>query len=1012
MFPLVPIDSQTGDFDVFGNPLHGVYEFDYFASIGVRNSIPGVVERSKVVTNLEDNPTVLRDAETHWMNTSDARQFITGVGFTRDPALEDFDETNFNEWRDVAIINTRSAIGNIYSRQNFSPGWLYLAPDGSIWGINVLLGGGSFNVFEPNNLVINAAVTRYGVIKFDNSFWNILDEPDEEFTTTIYRATGATGISDFDSVFGNTVFTLDIKDDGSEAMFALGRQNTDITPTFNFISIGDADNFRKSASLLTQDPPAINVIYKVALTGTPGVDFAITPTVFKDQAACGGAVKTNKEDIDGITYFSGTYSVACVTDTSKKLFQRPNLITLCIPPAFSSTPVVTNETAVILGSQPDTGNNALLCGINKLDKFGNTMVFDIFADNFLWWQITAPADQPLGDDWEESPFYPIGSQLQHNGFVFESTLAHDASELFQPGVSAAWQDRWDVRGWDAVAHAIGDIPRWTEATSYSTFDAVHDGAANYFIAKGRHVSFDSTADPAEEDFSQPGVGSSFENFWDGPFSVALNDFWFTDRLYNEDWVIANPYTETALADDNFLQDATWRCIRTHVSSPDREPGVGANWFNFWERTNQEASGQNIWEPPVIYGFGDRVLDDDVSYDAISNHVSTAATRPPSAQWIEFTGNVDCTEFSPLLAGLGNQGYQINQHFAANEDIDYEIEDTIIWAHYRESGSVKLYQLDVQYTRTKRDTVFNFEWPDGGENGTMTHDDGVDTGVVAGLLERGRSSVIENLTWRFKVDGSEKHEITLGVTSEAKGLDEWTETFSNYPDTWLPFTTKTTEITWDGDLYGSIDETFNVDNTNFGGPATKEPVLNTKAAWSQNDFVSGVGFAQIDNPIMEATKNKFRSRMEEEFPGPGLIEFPGGNVLLGPISFPITPQFLTRPQRTQEQKDEGDPLPSITFVTYGQKLVGPVVFGGKQHDSLGGDFFYRNVLEPNDFPWRQYGVFAPDVEQAGIVNLTVRQPLNDVTSFLQNGVYGDDISCAHDPVTKAITRNSQFKVVYI
>lgn len=1024
MFPFVPVDSQTGAVDVFGNPVHGLYEFIYGDPVAEETGgiIPGDgLERSAVITNVLDetsNPKSVPRNHLSWSSTAGARIYDTGASFTRDPALLDYDNNSVNEWRNIAIINDN----DIYDRRNQVPnffGWLYAAPDGTTWSIDIAGGVGTFKVFHPDRVLMVASVRRYGLMKFSNAFWGILDEPDEEFnanTDTFYTAQGAAGLTDFDSLVDDTGFFMDANKDGSQALIGVGKQNDPVYNTFNHVVLGAGDNLRKSAGNIGRTfgnlGVEISIVYLVTLTGTPGIDFAISIAIHRDQAACAGTVVTNKnEQRPAATIWGGGYGGTGGTS----MFSRPNLIS---PGSFLPTFIFSTQ----LGSSADPHPaNARICGWERLDCTGLSLLDkglgDSGEDTFRWWinDQTEAEVQPIGVVWEASKEYSVGENVGYNSFVFTSTFMGTTDALFEPGVSVLWPERWEIEH-DAEEHDITDAPRWAEGTSYSTFDVVHDGAANYYISKGLHTSFTDGADPIEEDFSQPGVGSVWPRFWEGPFNILLSGaVWLPDKVMVKDWVIPQSYTEEAFEAAKTIDNATWRVTRTHVSDTTNKPGSGANWQQFWEQalTNLTAGP---WVPPVRYGEGvNRVnvgFDPQNVYVAVLPHTATAANKPPSASWTEDETIIDCTD--PLDNPFGSvslASYHVDGARLVTQSMDFKIDGIFGWAHFKDSGAIKNYTVDVRYTRELVDDEFTACWDD---NDNPMFPAGEGGGVWDGSITRGPASCTETLFWEFNVDGSREQEVFLRATATANGSDVWSENFESIiGNGWTASGDYTLEVFNDGLLHSSISETVTQANAPPGStiPAYRDTLLNAKGQWQTNDYVNGWTFRFIENPYFDNTRIKFENAVDLDLPGAGLLHFRHGGVLLDAISGSTDAQFSSRPTATADQKALGEPSPSIYFVVYSPKLVGPLVIGHKSHAS-GTDAQYRSTAEPVDFPWVQYGVYGPDAESPSIIRLTGRSPLVGIVNWLQNADYGDDISCAYDPVTQKITRNNQYKVVYI
>ena len=1017
----IPVDQQTVDVDVWGSPLHGLYEFIYGDPVAAEVSVIPA-DRSGVITNVGAPPIRLSRFHTNWFSDANARTFDTGAEFVRETTLESYDEDLANEWRSTAILNG----SKFYSRLNSAnTQWVYVAPDKTIWNV-----GFTFTFFAPNRVHGVATIQRYGFFRFPHELYNITNLPTDEFPTMSYEIDVEGGITNADHLPSNVVPQLmDVNNVGSKALISLGSIDTNIYNLFNHVALGAAGNIRKSVANIN-DNNRIYATYLLELSGTPMDDddpFGIDLTVWRDQDEVAGNVVNDQDDVDGFRVWSAGYVTNGIGASST--FSRPDVI---FQPASTGEPDVGLALVyTLLGSPPEA--DLLFCGYEALFCDGTSAIVRLQSRGMAtsqWWIATGAPDQDLSGqvDWEASPEYAVDDQVQYNGFRFKALIEHVSDPVTQPGVGGAWQTDWKAEFKDPSVD-IGDILIWAQGTSYSTFDAVFEGLADYYIAKGLHSSWDGT--PEQENVNQPGVGSAWENFWDGPFSISLIDFWIDDKVFAEGWIIRHEYTEPAFSAQATLDvnTARFECIRNHNSSPDNEPGSGLNWRTYWIKAVEPVFGSDLWEPPIIYTAGQivKVTGDLTRYSAIIEHTSIAATVPPSFVWTAVSDETDCA-FGGLVDSLNEVAYHVN-HFASDTDIDFQIDDILAWAHFRDDDTIKVYEVDVRYERTKRDKDISFCWstsnpiqPVPPSLLTANSLNPGDAEVFDGTLNRGQSTVDEKLTWQFKTDGSQRHEIQMTAAAKATGEDIWTENFSTYPLTWSPSSNRQLKVVVEGVTTVDLNENFNA-----GDVTPADADFRGKSNWLQmtgvtvppgrqlhNDFCSGKTFQWIDVPYFNIFLSRFRIAFNnrEEHAGPDLVNLGGGAVPLEPISILTDQQFSFRPQRTAEQVELGNPVPSIAMVVYSSKLVGPLLYGKKVHTGLGDDQQYQNILEPNDFNWRQYGVFAPEAESAGLVTLTVRSPTIGIIPWLQAADYGDDVSCAYDPFSKAITRNSQYKVAYL
>jgi len=1044
MFAFEPAEQQSIKYGAWGNPLHGLYKF-YYGDPRAKQIAIIPDDRSHVVTFVGTPPMQVLRSVDNWMNTPEARLVDTGAMFTRDSTLVDFDEARANEWRDKGIVNN----GRWWTKNNPAfARWVYTAPDGSRWSITT-----DFNYFEPNRVLGVITAQLFGKFKFSNEFWGIDDEPDETFPTFTYEIDGSAGVVDKTGV-APTTYRMDISNDGTKALYALGRAPAPLYRNFNQSSFADANNFRKSGANVMDaviNHHEIWAIYLLELSGTPNNPddpFVVDLSIYKDQETAVGTVENDQNDEVSFRVASAYYAVT----TLDSVFTRPGGSFLS--PGIGLTeasvgPILLHITQILppLGMTPEELVTA--CGWTREGAtsfgacVGGQVINHVDDDPFnptatKWIKHTGDPDPSLGGtvtDWEASveyvvpPTFPFNT-AQYNGFKFEVTVAHQTNAVFQPGVGASWQQNWEVL-FDDAAMDIGDIPDWDNEIDYVAFDAIIDSHSDYYISKGKHTSDVAGDDPINE----PEHGSSWENFWDGPFLVAVEDFWVPDRLFFEGWIIRNEYTEPAFSGNPILDinAATFRCIRSHESSAVSEPGNGASWRLFWEKANVEPTGfEDQWMPPVEYEVADivnNVSGDGKRYTAVLPHTATTANQPPNAFWVETPEQpFDCPDFDDEIGDTSYHLGNIDQvgfdrgtpgHKASNVDIDYHVKDIYAWAHFRDDNTIKEYTVDVRYEQTKRDLDIDLCWAAPGrvtfptDQPTPMEPDNV--AVYSGRLSRGPSTVDEKLTYRFKTDGIERHEITIIANATASGEDLWTENYSTYPLTWDPSSNRTLQVFLEGTQYVDINDNFS--KFDFGN--TDFPVGSfRKQDWGgdgrRNDFAGGITFEFISTPYLQPILDRFDIAFgpSKAFPGPTLISLLGSTVFLDPIDSDFDDQFSSRPQRTQRQKDVGDPVPTVAFVVYSEKLVGPMVLGRKTHNGAFSDGQYDSVLEPNDFPWQQFGLFAPDAELPGKVTLTQRSPTVGAVLWLQNANYGDDISCAYDPFTHTIERNNQYPVVYI
>ncbi|MHC4322263.1 MAG: hypothetical protein ACYST3_08310 [Planctomycetota bacterium] len=913
------------------------------------------------------------------------------------------------DFQPFAIANNRFIGG--FSNIAAPDAWIYTATDGTRWNIELTV-----TVSEPDWARWTVTATPYGTFRFANAFYGITNVPDiQTGSVASYSLTaeGISGVTNFDEIASNSVILLDISKTGSFAAFGLGGLNNDgLYENFNPNNLSAVTNQRKAVTKADaqRNSSGPSVIWEAGLSGTPGVDLALVVNVVRNQATCAGTIVSNKwEDNDITQHWSGTYASTCLT--SGLTFTRPGLASGCTPPAGPVGPVAHSTLSLL--SPATNGPIAAACGWTR-ELSDSTDVIDEPTNeylNFKWWTFT---DVGANDPWPfwgpASKEYVVNENVNHNGIIFNCTVAHTSDDFKRPGLGNNWTDFWEIP-YEATNHDVSDVPLWAEATAYNRHDAVREGAADYWLAKNKFTSYDSS-DPDATNHDQPNTGDNFAEFWDGPFNVLLNPVWIEDRLVLKDWIIESTYTDPAIAVDGTITSARWKCLRSHVSAVANKPGAGVDWTQYWEKAISETSGSQ-WEPPLIYQVGDKVASGSPVklYEANAEHTATALNTPPNAVWTENTTAINCrAAVGTLETALNQTAYHVKDHRTRTESIDFHITRICAGAFYTDAEVLKIIETDVHYTRELSDENFDFTW-DWTDEMVAPPPPG---GQASGNILRTGATCDETLVYQFRVDGSVKHTINMAACATATGSDVWTEDFDGYPKTWTASGTRT--LTFDLDFVRLVDvnETFTQADTQWAGKTGDDILVGNKVNWNSNDFVSGKTFQWIDTPYMTPIKDRLENGALNfpTFPGIGLGNYPGTGVALDAIS--ALDQYETkRPDRDADQIKYGEPFPTLLTLFYGRHLAGPFIYGRKSNSGIALDSQYLFVLENDDFNWIQYGVFGPDAQQASKITLTHTSPdETPLATWLFNKDYGDDIACAYDPINQVIHRNSQYRVVYV
>ncbi len=1017
----IPIEQQTVDIGAWGNPTHGLVEFFYMDPAGVED---GFLDEDRTnITLLKDGITEQPYSFRKFVNRATANLLLTGASeLLRSPAEEASDDARGFEWRNDIIFNG----GSIYVRDLFlisqtaGASWPYVDSNGKVWRIILrdLFTNAAAQVYGPNTLDAFARFDDPFKFKFSNSLYNDPFTPDlpiEEFDHTF--STADAGITDIES-FKSSQFVLSLMDynqDGGKALLYVGDQN--FAPLYPGWSTGDVDNpinFKKAVSELG-GPRAIDVVYEMTITGVPGEAEGMNPLtivvdVFKTQEECYGDIITNEYSRPNTKGFqSATYTNAFATDPNTIPFTRPDLI-VDLPSRFANH----TNIRLVFGISEEFKER---CQIDEIDCAGVSLgtggaanyPSQYFVSNFPFAGVSIR-------EWEFTRSYAIDDRVRWNGQGYICIDAHVTDDDFEPGRGVDWRDKW-VINWRDPTEASGAQPYtvWADDTLYRLAPLVSQNVLTTGVKTFTNVSV-HTSSPETE----PGVGEFGDIFWkEGGVEIAPGSPWEAGKIFTQNSMCTSIFVSPL---DGAPELGTFICKVPEVQSAElTQPFIGSQWRKFWEPQYDQIP-QNVgdWEDPVFYDAGDLVVEDlppspqfpltpslgnqPAVFSATSTHQSfDPSTNPNTAEspWEELWAN--CRIF-----GIS----QIWAHFAfgnGDEIADFVVENQFAWGHYKEDGTVKEYQVDVSYQLNKTDSDFSGCWQNIATpvEGDPEFPDGPSMNQGSGNEMQGdfirNADYTESFSWKIRVEGSIRHEITIESTGVANGQDAWTEEYETLEKTWNPvgFNNRTVKI--NGVEVSDFTENFD-ENT----PGV------TKGEERDQDFVDGLTFEIMDSTYLDNFKDQMVNSLigfNGTIPGGGMLRFDGGLVSLPAVGLNPNDHFSSRPLRTPEQVAKADPTPTIFFAIYSPQLVGGFMMARNQRPGPE-DIFYQRVLEPSDFQWDQLGMYAPDAESNARTSLGTRQPLGTGIEVITNANYGDDISSCYDPRTKQIVRNSQKRVCFV
>ena len=241
-------------------------------------------------------------------------------------------------------------------------------------------------------------------------------------------------------------------------------------------------------------------------------------------------------------------------------------------------------------------------------------------------------------EWDVATRYKINDMVKYGGLTYVSNTVHTSAATEALGLEAD-QDKWDV--FNAGVDFTGEFNTFTR---YKVNDIVKYGG-NLFICTEAHTSTADFADNSTK-FDQFVQGIQFESNW-RPIKVyqsgdiiAYGGNQYVAKRQN---VGVNPVTGTDdwdlyakgfnfrgdWGDDSSLQDyRVGDVVRvngyTYVAiddSQDKEPGLAADWADYWEKLNGGFHWRGIWADDQEYKIGDVVRYGTNSYIAIKSHIS-------------------------------------------------------------------------------------------------------------------------------------------------------------------------------------------------------------------------------------------------------------------------------------------------------------------------------------------------------------------------------------------------------
>ncbi|MGI9297499.1 MAG: hypothetical protein ACR2QC_06330, partial [Gammaproteobacteria bacterium] len=609
------------------------------------------------------------------------------------------------------------------------------------------------------------------------------------------------------------------------------------------------------------------------------------------------------------------------------------------------------------------------------------------------WEYRLRDEDKYYPEWRRGPTYGVGESVTNKGKSYICLISHIADPVNKPGEGASWETYWEYHFTTVSNTGTVHSAVWFQGGEYEEGDirqVTEQGIGTGFPA---YLCYVSTHFGTND--NKPSVGPLWMTFWKpGILGGDTDQSWFVGRVcqdrtaFSHDFVLIHTATI-----DGITFDYPFKCFVSHIAEASNEPGIGTEWPQYWVIDWRNTTD---WRGPVFYAAGEQVKYTDTTdkvtiYEARVSHQSDNDT-PPSRpdRWQElFISDCDIN-----LGGFRQTAYHW-WVFLGTKNIDVEIQDAVCWVNYRSDETVKRYYVSVEYFLDLNNDTWDSCW---GDTALRFHEGSSVTAV--GNVDRS-GDYSERLEFRFTTDDMPiPKTIVIEASASAVGHEDWTETYETYPVTWNGTGVWQAEYKIDGVIYGSVSG--NIDQNSPGMVKENDDTQN---------FVAGQTFGVLDNRWMERYSERILARVNKALPGGNLHFWMGGAANVPVLGGNIDAQFSGHDRRSNTQVAEGDPLPQLRVVVYSPKLLAPMMYGGAAHPGLP-SYIYGSILLPDDFPWRQYGVYAPDVEETSTIVLTQAQPIGNISVITAGTDWGDDVNCVYDPVRNIIIRNRQRRTFII
>lgn len=242
--------------------------------------------------------------------------------------------------------------------------------------------------------------------------------------------------------------------------------------------------------------------------------------------------------------------------------------------------------------------------------------------------------------------------VQNNGNTYIPVQHIPASPVIEPGVTSGWEDFWFQS--DPTLDPPASFPQWVSGKFYRTF------GKGYFISNQSTVSMIQCAMDGGSDVEPGNVinlnqrpNLNIDNFHlERHFKLYSDRASMLIRLGN--FSIDNLY----LADPRYripgqisVQNGgvVYRCRVNHTSDSTNEPGVGAEWYTFWEEQNVinvPPTIQPAWTTATDYVNGTATMIGGIFADTVTvstiEEVTLEVLPPavnPVKKWINNEGIV-------------------------------------------------------------------------------------------------------------------------------------------------------------------------------------------------------------------------------------------------------------------------------------------------------------------------------------------------------------------------------------